>query len=290
MIRIGIVGAENTHSAAIAKTLNVQRSVPGCRVVALWGETKAFAEKTAKVGKIPRIVRRPADMVGQIDAAIVDHRHAKYHLPAAEAFLAAKLPMFIDKPFCYRLAKGKAFLARARRMRVPVTSFSTVPTSKCFAGFARQVKKSGAAVSATSFGPCDLNSPYGGIFFYGIHQVDVLLSLLGPEVRAVSVSRARPRGDAVAALFWSSGLTASMHCLQERSAGFQVAVATEAGCLSARLESDPNPYLTGIETFCRMFRTGTQPIDHRRILATVAVLEALEKSVKTGRLVTVAKV
>ena len=285
MIRIGIVGAENSHSAAIAKTLNVRRSVPGFRVVAIWGETKAFAEKTAESGKIPRIVRRPADMVGDIDAAIVDHRHAKYHLPAAEALLKAKLPMFIDKPFCYRLPQGKAFLARARRMKVPVTSFSTVPTSKCFAAFAKKVKKAGQPLTASSFGPCDLKSPYGGIFFYGIHQVDMLMSLFGPKVRAVSVNRARPSGDAIATLFWADGMTASMHCVRGGSIGFQASVATGSGPLSARLVSDPNPYLAGIRIFTRMFKTRKEPIAHSRILAPVAVLEALEKSInrKGGR-------
>jgi len=33
--------------------------------------------------------------------------HAKLHLPAAMPFLDKKLPLFIDKPFCYRLAEGK---------------------------------------------------------------------------------------------------------------------------------------------------------------------------------------
>ncbi len=290
MIRIGIVGAENTHTAAIARTLNVSRSVPGFRVVAVWGETRPFAEKAAEQGAIPRIVRRPGDMIGEIDAVVIDHRHAKYHLAAAEGFLKARLPMFIDKPFCYRVANGRKFLARARRMKVPVTSFSTVPTSRSFAAFARKVRAAGKIHSVASFGPCELTSPYGGIFFYGIHQVDVLVELFGPDIHAVSVTRDPKGADAVASLLWRHGLTASMHCVSEYSVGFQVAVAAQSGSLSVRLASDPNPYLTGIRKFCRMFKTGREPIDHKRILAPVAVLEALGRSVRTGKLTPVARV
>jgi len=290
MIRIGIVGAENSHSAAIARTLNVDKAVAGFRVVAIWGETKALAESTAEKGQIPKIVRRPADMIGEIDAVVIDHRHAKYHLPAAEPFLKARLPMFIDKPFCYRLAAGRRFLGRARRMKVPVTSFSTVPTSKCFAKFKRSLRRAGKVCAVASFGPCDLKSKYGGVFFYGIHQVDVLLELLGPGVKAVCVDRAPSGGDAVASLFWKDGPAASMHCITGRSPGFQVSVAGEASNVAIKLESDANPYLAGVRIFCRMFKSGAEPIPHRRILAPVAVLEAMARSVRTGKVTPVAKV
>ena len=290
MIRIGIVGAENSHSAAIARILNVAKKVAGCRVVAIWGETAQFARRSAEAGQIPRIVKRPADMIGEIDGVMIDHRHAKYHLPAAEPFLKARLPMFIDKPFCYRLAEGKRFLARARRMGVPVTSFSTVPLSKSFQAFARKVRRAGKVCAVASYGPCDLQSKYGGIFFYGIHQVDVLLELFGLDVVAVGIQRPAKGKDAVATLFWKNGLTASMHCLTDYSSGFQLCVATDAGPLAVRLESDPVPYLTGAKTFCGMFKTGKEPIAHRRFLAPIAVLEALEKSVRTGKVTPVAKV
>ena len=290
MIRIGIVGAENSHSAAVAKTLNVRKRVPGCRVVAIWGETDEFARKSAEAGEIPVIVKRPQDMIGRIDGVMIDHRHAKYHLPAAEPFLKAHLPMFIDKPFCDRLAAGRNFLARARRMKVPVTSFSTVPASGSFGVFRRQVARLRDVSAATSAGPCDLQSPYGGVFFYGIHQVDVLLELFGIEVEAVSVSQAAPGRSAVATLHWKSGVVGAMHCLMGSKAGFQVSVTTPEGVVGAKLESDADPYLAGVKRFCRMFKTGVEPIEHRRFLAPIAVLEAMAKSVPTGKLVRVPKV
>ena len=197
--------------------------------------------------------------------------------------------MFIDKPFCFRLAKGKDFLARARRKRVPVTSFSTVPLSKCFAGFRKAVAKAGEIRALASFGPVDLRSKYGGIFFYGVHQVDMLLSLAGPDVKAVCVNRAKG-GDAVATLFWAGGVIGSMHCMAARSTGFQVSVAAAGGNVAAQLQSDPHPYLAGAKLFCKMFKTGQAPIDHKEILARVAVLEAMAKSVKTGRMTKVATV
>ena len=109
MLNIGIVGAENSHTAAIAKVLNVEKRVRGVRVTHVWGETAQYAQAAAAVGQIPHIVRTPEELIGQVDGAVVDHRHGKEHLPAAWPLLEAKIPLFIDKPFCYRRAEGKRF-------------------------------------------------------------------------------------------------------------------------------------------------------------------------------------
>ena len=117
----------------------------------------------------------------------------------------------------------------------------------------------------------------------------MLVELLGTDVRAVAVNRSGKGGNAVATMFFKDGLTAALHCTMSRGGGFQLAVHTGAGVLSEKLQSDPNPYLTGIRTFCRMFKTGVEPIEHKRFLAPIAVLESMEKSVKTGRVVPVAR-
>ncbi len=250
MIRIGIVGAENTHSYSVAATLNINKAVPGAAVVAIWGETDEFAKTAAKKGQIPLIVKKPTDMIGQVDAIMVDHRHAKLHLPAAEAFLEKKLPLFIDKPFSYRLAEGKAFLAKARKLGVPVTSFSAIPHQQSFATMMQKVRKAGEVRAVSSIGPADIKSPWGGIFFYGVHQVDMLIEAFGPEI---------------------------------------VAVSTDGGILSDKLAFDADPYLMGTRCFVKMFKTGKEPFTHSRILSPIAVLEAMEKAVTSGKLEKVAK-
>ena len=167
---------------------------------------------------------------------------------------------------------------------------STIPLLKSFGAFRRQVTKAGEVRAVASYGPADVESPYGGIFFYAIHQVDCLLTLVGRDVTAVCVNRVKGSGDAVASLFWTSGVIGSMHCMLGRSTGFQVSVATSGGNLASDLAGDARPYLTGAKLFCKMFKTGVQPIDHKEILARIAVLEALNKSVKTGKVTAVAKV
>jgi len=277
MLKIGMVGAENSHTAAIATVLNVDKRIPGVRATCVWGETRTYARQAAEKGQIPEIVRDPAEMIGQIDAAVVDHRHGKLHLPAAKALLEAKIPLFIDKPFCYRLAEGKRFLARAKQLRVPVCSFSTLPKQVAFQDLQKQVKKLGGINAVVSSGPCDIKSKWGGIFFYGIHQVDMILRLVGYDVTHVEVNRGKGQNH-TATLYYGSGCTATMNLIGGGTA-FHMSALCDKGRVDQAIPMDASPYLNGVREFTRMFKTGKTTETPQTMLGPVAVLEALEKSV-----------
>ncbi len=284
MIRIGIVGAENSHSRAIAKLINLDKKVKGAKVVAIWGETDEFAQRAVAEGGIPKAVKDPEDMIGEIDAVIVDHRHPKYHLPAAEPFLKARLPLFIDKPFCYRAKEGKAFLARAKRMGVPVCSHSVQPLQTAFLKLKAQVAKAGEIIALTATGPADLDSVYGGIFFYGIHQVESILRLAGFDARSAQVHVFKGGNRHTATIEFASGLLATMNIVKGiKGVNFQYHVDCQGGSFALPPDEDADHYLSGTQRFVKMFKTGVEPDPHEHILMVVRVLEALEKSIASGK-------
>ena len=55
-IRIGIIGAENSHTIGYGQIFNRDRKFPDCEVVGVWGETDEFAKNAAAKGHIPWIV------------------------------------------------------------------------------------------------------------------------------------------------------------------------------------------------------------------------------------------
>jgi len=285
MIRIGAVGAENSHTVAIAKVVNIEKMVRGCEVCCVWGETARFARDAAERGQIPEIVKAPEDMIGKVDAAFVDHRHAKHHLPAARALLEAKIPLFIDKPFCYRVREGRAFLERAAKLKVPVCSFSTLPKQASFIQLRKDARKLGRVLSVVSTGPCDIKSKYGGVSFYGIHQVDMVVRLLDNDVTHGVVNVGRKNHTAT--LWSASGAISTMNLISQGRPAFHVSVVGEKGRVDCEITRDEVPYLTGIKTFCRMFRTGKTDEAPETMLKPVAVLEALEKSIDQKRKVKV---
>ena len=278
-IRIGIIGAENSHTVGYGQIFNRDRKFPGCEVVGVWGETEEFAKNAAAKGQIPWIVKDPAEFKGKIDALIVDHRHAKYHLEAAWPFVEAGIPTFIDKPFCYRVAEGRKFLAMARERRTPVTSFSTSARGEAIDDLKTQVKALKGVRHVISSGHCDVDSPYGGVFFYGVHQIQRLMEIFGEDISRARVSRHGK--DASAVLQFGSGMEANMIMSSGRPP-FELAVVTEEGIrkLEPRVKTDP---LTPYRDMMRLFLEGKEARSHESLLKETAILEALERSVSSDR-------
>jgi predicted dehydrogenase len=218
-------------------------------------------------------------MMGKIDALIVDHRHAKYHLEAATPFVKAGIPTFIDKPFCYRVSEGKKFLAMAREAGTPVTSFSSVRQSDATFDMKKQLQTLGEFNHIVSLGPADINSQYGGIFFYAVHIVEPMLFLFGENISRVMVSK--NGNNASASLAYDDGKLATL-IFNNLYSGWETFIDTKEGLIkldSSVEERDPSRnYVDMVE----MFQTGKEPRSHQGILAGVAVLEALEESVNTG--------
>jgi len=275
-LTIGIIGAENSHTVGYGRMFNTDKKFPGAEVKYVWGETDEFARNAAEKGNIPHIVKDPQEMLGKINALIVDHRHARYHLEAATPFIKEGIPAFIDKPFCYRAKEGEKFLALARQHGTPVTSYSTIAHSASTFDMKRQLEGMGKINQVIRSGPVEMDSKYGGIFFYGVHIVQPLMYMFGEEIERVRITRKGQKGSAN--LVYKNGLFVTL-ILKNVAHGWETYVETEDGLteLKSRVEeSDPALCYTDMVD---MFRTGREPRSHESILNCVRVLEALEKSV-----------
>jgi len=139
----------------------------------------------------------------------------------------------------------------------------------------------GEILAGSVWGPCDLDSKYGGVFFYGVHQVEVALRAFGYDVTWVLGTR--NGNGATGQLAYPAGFIVTLNFIAKGCQGFSVAALGSRGILSAEIRSDKNPYLAGIRIFTQMFKTGRAPLTHAQILRTVQVLEALERSFSTGK-------
>ncbi|MEA3364967.1 MAG: Gfo/Idh/MocA family oxidoreductase [Candidatus Hydrogenedentes bacterium] len=279
---LGIIGAENSHSKAIAKIINVDKKIQGFSVDYLWGETAAFAKDTAEEGKIPNIVKKPKDMLGKVEAVLADHRHPKYHLDAVRPFVEQGIPTFVDKPFCFKPENGVAFLKLAKKAGAPVTSFSVAPMQASFRKFKRNTEQIGNIVAGSTYGPCDLNSKWGGVFFYGIHQVEMALMAFGYNVNSVLITK--NGNGATGQLLYADGKIVTMNLIKEGAPRFGISAIGSEGAIQSKLPMDKSPYLNGAKTFCEMFKTRVEPIPHELILRPVQVLDALARSKQSGQI------
>lgn len=285
MLKIGMVGADSNHSLSFARALNVDKIVRGARVTHLVGETTARRTRTvATDGNIPHIAARPEDLIGTVDAAVIAHRHPQFHLPAARPLLEAGLPLYIDKSLCCRTAEAKRFLARAAALGVPVCSFGVIPLQPAFVALQKRISQLGPIHAVVSTGPCDVKCKWGGVFFYGIHQVEMVLRLLGYAVSHVQVVRGRGKNH-VGTITYKDGKVATVNLIGEEGvagAFFHLSVIGAKGRIDQTIQTSPYPesmYYPGIRAFVRAFRTGQSADTAETMLGAVAVLEGMEKSI-----------
>ncbi len=277
---IGIIGAENSHSSDFGRLFNIDKKFPGMEVKYLWGETDEFAKVTMEKGNIPVQVKDPGEMLGKIDALIVDHRHPKNHLEAARPFVEAGIPTFIDKPFCYRVQEGKDFLQMAKEKGTPVTSYSSIAQRVSTFDVMNQLKSMDKIVQVVSVGKADFDSKYGGIFYYGVHVIQPLMYMFGEDIEEVRVTRNGSFGNA--SVKFSSGLFATL-VFKQNAHRWETFVETEHDFIELKSKvEEPYPPKSDID-MVEMFKTGKKPRTYQSILNCVSVLEALEKSAETEK-------
>lgn len=282
-IRIGIIGAENSHTIGYGKMFNTDKKFPGMEVKYVWGETDEFAKRAMERGNIPYQVKDPNEMLGKIDALIVDHRHPKYHLEPAIPFIKEGIPTFIDKPFCYRAEEGKEFLELARKSGTPVSSYSSAAYNAATFDLKEQVKEMDVK-QVVCYGPADLDSKYGGIFFYGVHIVQPLMYVFGEDIERVKITRDGQYGNA--SLKFSSGLFATL-IFKRKAYGWETFVETPKNLVELKSQVEESDPPKNYADMAEMFKTGKEPRSHQSILNCVSVLEALEKSAETEKWVNV---
>ena len=278
-INIGIIGAENSHTAKFGKLFNIDSIFPGIEVKYVWGETEAFAKIAMKKGNIPNIVSHPNDLLGKIDALIVDHRHGKYHLDAAMPFLEEGIPIFIDKPFCYRKRKGEEFLRKARQLKTPVTSYSSIAHSFATFDIKNQINQMESKENIIMYGPLDLDSKYGGVFFYGPHLIEPLIYIIDNRAVKVRVNKNISNGTAI--IIFENGISVTL-IFSSKNRGWQTFVETKKGFVEIKAAVEEKIPSKSDLDMVTMFKTGKEPRNHSNILHGIAILEALEKSVNSG--------
>ena len=271
--RLGIVGTENSHADHYVAMANTQGRFAGLRVVALAGGDSERNATLAANGGIDEVVDGPADLIGKIDAEIVCSRNGNQHRSETVPLLRAGIPVLVDKPLACSLEDAQAILEAAAASGTPVTSSSALRYLPAVTRLATHLADSRPEVLQVS-GPADASSEHGGLFFYGIHSVEILFALLrSAPVREVTASSF---GDLVVITGLSGSTPVVLHLVQPRD-GYQspwrVVARLDGRAVARQIDLDDHYLAPQLEVFAEMIRTGHRPLTDAQLLAPVRLLE-----------------
>jgi len=284
-MRVGILGTENSHANFFAKNLNLPREdgsyqYPDFRVTALYALEKEPSEKIcAEVNGSDIVICDSIEqMMPLVDCVMVTARHGKYHFPFAKPFIEKGMHCFIDKPFTCSGEEAREMLALAKANGVRLTGGSCCKYMPELAGIRDEIAagKIGELSSAMLNFQCDLESPYGGFYFYASHLTEMVMATFGYDIKSVMAVRSNGTMTAIARyenldVVLSFAKSNSHYAVIHGDKGSIVRELTMDGCFDTELRH-----------FVEMTRGEADAMEDEKLLKPVFFLNAIEKSLAEG--------
>ncbi len=283
--RIGIIGLDTSHSVAFTKSLNSSTANPvydGFKIVAAYPQGSrdilssteripGYTEDVKKLGV--EIVSSIQELLSKVDYVLLETNDGRLHLEQAiEVFKSGKTT-FIDKPIAASLQDAKAIFMEAEKYQVPVFSASSLR----FSTGMQEIKngKIGAVLGADTYSPMKFEKTHPDLFWYGIHGVEMLFTVMGTG--CVSVQRSISENEEVCTGIWSDGRIGTFRGLKAGKQDYGGTAFGKSGILPLGPYNGYDPLLVQIISF---FKSGISPVDKAETLEIFAFMEAADKSKK----------
>ena len=278
-IKVGIIGLDTSHAIAFTKVLNDPQApadVAGCRVVAAYpkgspdiessvSRVPAYTEEIRKLGV--KIVDSIDELLSQVDVVLLETNDGRPHLEQVRPVLKAGKPVFIDKPIAGSLQDAVTILAEAKAAGVPVFSSSSL---RC--GKNTQAARDGAwgqIRRCETSSPASLEPTHPDLFWYGIHGVESLFTVMGTGCQ--SVMRTSEDGQIKVVGQWPGGRVGTFR----EGKGYG---GTAVGSTGEGPVGEYDGYGPLVVEIVKFFRTGISPVSAEETLEIYAFMEAADES------------
>src|SRR4051794_1048514 len=148
------------------------------------------------------IVSTIPELREKVDVVLLESVDGRIHLREAIPVIEAGKPLFIDKPLAGSPVDAISLDELARRHGVPYFSRSSSRFGAGLRGF-EQSPEIGTLVGADVWGPCSYQEGTPDLYFYGIHGVEALFTLMGTGCE--TVARVPTRDVDVVTGVWKGG-------------------------------------------------------------------------------------
>lgn len=283
-IRAGIIGLDTSHVLAFTKTLNATPQKPevmGVRVVAAYPQgskdiessTKRVPEYTAKIKEMGvEIVESIEALMDKVDVVFLETNDGRPHLEQLRPCLAAHKPVFIDKPIAGTLVDAVKIFQEAKAAGVPVFSSSSLRFAK--GTQAVRAGSIGTVLKAETGSPASLEATHPDLFWYGIHGVESLFTVMGTGCQSVKRGTTA-EGKITVTGTWEGGRTGTYTEMK----GYGGRATGDKGEAEVGKYDGYDPLLFAAVNF---FRTGIAPVSPEETLEIYAFMEAADESKRRG--------
>jgi len=288
-LRIGLVGTDTSHVTAFAKILNDPNSpdhVAGAKVVSAYkGGSPDLPESRDRIEGFTkelqdqwhvRIVSTIDELARGVDAVLLTSVDGRVHLAQARAVIAARKPVFIDKPLASTLEDAREIARLAKEANVPWFSSSSLR----FGGVT--TLRSPDLSGALTWGPGPLEEHHHlDLAWYAIHPIEMLYTIMGTGCE--EVTRTSTADADVITGRWKDGRIGTVRALRPYSDYGAVVYRKNSKNQTAEVLTKVNDgYAPLVREIIDFLETGRTPVPNEETLEIFAFMDAAQRSKESG--------
>jgi hypothetical protein len=286
-LRLGLVGTDTSHVTGFAAAFNDPSSpqhVPGARIVAAYrGGSPDLPSSRDRIDNFTNqlktkygveIVATIAELCARVDGVLLTSVDGRVHLAQAREIVAARKPMFIDKPLASTLDDAREIARIAKAAGVPWFSTSTLR-------YGVAALKNGDISGIDVWGPGPLEEHHQlDLSWYAIHEAEMLFTVLGRGCQ--EVTRTATADADVVTCRWKDGRIGTMRALRPSAEYGAVIFRKNAKGHDSEMKAvTPLPRALD-EELVKFFQTGVPPVPNEDTLELMAFLDAAQRSKDAG--------
>jgi hypothetical protein len=285
--RIGIIGLDTSHSTAFAKALNgpnPSANYSGFIVTAAYpkgsadivSSTKRVAGYTEDVKKLGiEIAGSIEELLSKSDFILLETNDGRPHLEQALQVIKAGKTLFIDKPVAGSLSDAIAIYETAKKYKVPVFSSSSLRYMETVQEVLQG--KVGKVLGADTYSPATLEKTHPDLFWYGIHGVEILFTVMGKGCK--EVIRVSSTNTDIVVGSWNDGRTGTFRGTRTGTHDYGGTAYGEKGNYVLGPFKGYDNLLDQIIAF---FKSGLPPVSAEETLEIYTFMEAADESKRNG--------
>jgi predicted dehydrogenase len=279
-MKLAILGTENSHAFAFAKFINTDPDFSDMELVGVYGYDAVSNDRLVRAGYVQRVANDPHEFLGQVDGVLVTARHGDHHWEYALPYVKSGAAAFIDKPFTVKEAYARELISEAEKSGALLCGGSCLKFLRDLGPireFAQQNNIVGGYVGA----PINMVNDYAGFFFYSQHLLEMMLTVFGFDIKAVTAYCPDESKNRVSAIFDYG----EFDVLAQYTSSYRYTITAygDKACQSAYTHDLGDCFKQELLEFKNMVLSGQRPHAYKDLLKPVLILNAIHESYRTGK-------
>jgi predicted dehydrogenase len=286
IFRIGMIGLDTSHVTEFTRMINRQTESSGCKVVAGYPggspDVEASASRVDKFTQMLRdqygveIVDSIEELCQKVDGVMLESVDGRPHLRQARPVIAAKKPLFIDKPMAGNLADVLEIFRLANENNVPCWSSSSLRYATAIVEL-KEKNTVGEVLGCDVFSPCSLEEHHPDLYWYGVHGVEMLFTIMGTGCETVRRVET-PSAEFVVGT-WKGGRVGTYRGIRKGKDEYGVTILGTKAIVQSDKYSGYEPL---VDEVIKFFKTGNVPVPQAETIEIFAFMSAADESKAKG--------